>query len=367
MIDFEALQMAISDESPTGNDPRHDTSPYSAYFSLKDVRNTARAAERHALVDNEPLFSLAHHWTEILDRVPTILTTECKDLEFAAWFIEALARHHGFQGLKVGFDTATTLIAQFWTDLYPMPDEDGMETRMAPIVGLNGVEGEGTLLLPIACIPLTEHDGEKAYSLWEYEQALEIDRLDEDKKKHRIDMGAMDLKKVLDAVKATDASFYVQLHHDIEQAIASFNQLVVAMDEASQSSLPSSQITKRMQACLDAVQYLAEDKLKAAAPLPVEDVMIETDGEGDTPTPQTAAAHLVVQLNSRQEAINNLKQIAEFFKKTEPHSPMAYGIDQVVRWSDMSLPDLLEELIADGDARKGYFRLVGIVPENHDS
>ncbi len=42
---------------------------------------------------------------------------------------------------------------------------------------------------------------------------------------------------------------------------------------------------------------------------------------------------------------------------------MAYAIEQVVRWSDMALPDLLEELISDGDARKGYFRLAGIVPK----
>lgn len=366
MIDFDALQTAIHDDHPTGHDPRHDTSPYSAYFSLKDVRNTARALERKGLVDNEPLLSMAHHWQDILVQVPEILTTQCKDLEFAAWFIEALARHHGFRGLQIGFDTASTLIEHFWQDLYPLPDEDGMETRMAPLSGLNGVEGEGTLLMPIACIPLTEYDGEQAYSLWEYEQALEIDRLDEDKKKHRIDMGGADLKKIQAAVKAADASFYQQLYHDIEQAQASFTRMVEAMDEASQASLPSSQISKRLQACLDAVKYLAEDKLAAAPPVTVEEDVTEPEGD-IVVAPQPVMGSVVMQLNSRQEAINNLKQIADFFKKTEPHSPMAYGIDQVVRWSDMSLPDLLEELIADGDARKGYFRLVGIVPENHDS
>ncbi|KKO00274.1 hypothetical protein LCGC14_0130400, partial [marine sediment metagenome] len=46
--------------------------------------------------------------------------------------------------------------------------------------------------------------------------------------------------------------------------------------------------------------------------------------------------------------------------KTEPHSPMSYTIEQVIRWSELSLPELLNELITDSDARTGYFKLSGI-------
>lgn len=358
LIDFEALKTPISEELPTGEDPRSDASPYSAYFSLKDVRNTARAAERSALVDNEPLLNYAHQWHDILEQVPLLLTTQCKDLEFTAWFIEALARNHGFSGLACGFNTANILIEDFWQQLYPSPDEDGLETRIAPLVGLNGVEGEGTLLMPIACIPITENHGEQAYALWEYEQALEIDRLDEDKKKQRLNAGGVELKAVLDAVNASEPSFFRQLYHDIQNCIQAYKLLVEAMDSACGFPLPTTQISKRLQACLDAVAYLAEGKLIEApsdAPLLLDDT--------EPPEVEEPSA-LNVQLNTRKEAIHNLKHIAEFFKKTEPHSPMAYAIEQVVRWSDMALPDLLEELISDGDARKGYFRLAGIAPEN---
>ncbi|MGF1725737.1 type VI secretion system protein TssA [Photobacterium nomapromontoriensis] len=363
VIDFEALKVPIADNNPTGDDPRNDTSPYSAYFSLKDVRNTARAAERHALVDNEPLFNFSHQWHDILEQVPSILTTQCKDLEFTAWFIEALVRNHGFHGLVVGFKTAAILIEHFWDDLYPLPDADGIETRISPLVGLNGVEGEGTLLMPIACIPITELHGEQAYSLWEYEQALEIDRLDADKKKQRIDMGGVDLQELQAAVKASDAGFYHQLLHDIQDAIQSYSDLVELMDRACGYPLPSSQITKRLQATLNAVMYLAEDKLRVVAPIE-ESTAVSTES---TPSESSPRSGINAQLDTRQEAIANLRLIADFFKKTEPHSPMAYAIDQVVRWSDMALPDLLQELISDGDARKGYFRLVGIVPENQQS
>ncbi len=52
-----------------------------------------------------------------------------------------------------------------------------------------------------------------------------------------------------------------------------------------------------------------------------------------------------------------------FFRKTEPHSPMSYAIEQVIRWSDLSLPELLQELIQDGEARNGFFKLSGIKTE----
>ncbi|PSU34132.1 type VI secretion system protein TssA [Photobacterium lutimaris] len=359
-IDFAALMQPISNELPAGEDPRTDTSPYSAYYTLKDVRNTARATERRSLVDNEPLLSSAHHWKDILEQVPDLLNSTSKDLEFTAWLIEALVRNYGFSGLASGFKIATILISEFWPHLYPFPDEDGVETRVASIVGLNGIEGEGTLLLPIACIPITDFSGGKNFSLWEYEQALEIERLDEDKKKQRIDSGGIELKDVIEAVNGSSSIFYQALYRDIAYSIEQYNEMVEAMDLACGTPQPSTNISKRLQSCLDAISYLAKDKLDVE--VKAED--LSSEDEQNSVYEDRANQVLDVQLNTRQEAINHLKAIAAFFKKTEPHSPMAYGIEQVIRWSDMALPDLLEELITDGDARKGYCRLVGILADD---
>ncbi|ELR64603.1 Putative protein ImpA [Photobacterium marinum] len=358
LINLELLKQPVSDEFPAGEDLRNDITPTSPYFSLKDVRNNARAAERNALVENEPLLSYSAKWKDILTSVPNILTTQCKDLEFTAWYIEALARTYGFAGLNCGFTVAKILIEEFWGYLYPLPDEDGIETRIAPLIGLNGFEGEGTLLMPIACIPITEHNGEHAYSLWEYEQALEIDRLENDKKKQRLDAGGIELADVLAAVEASSTDFYKQLALDIQQAVASYELLVQVMDEVCEISLPTSHISKRLQSCKEAVDYLAGDRIDE-----VETVEIVIDESDINVSDEAVTTSINFQLNSRQEAINNLKNIAVFFKKTEPHSPMAYAIEQVVRWSDMTLPDLLSELISDGEARNGYFRLVGIESE----
>jgi type VI secretion system protein ImpA len=55
-----------------------------------------------------------------------------------------------------------------------------------------------------------------------------------------------------------------------------------------------------------------------------------------------------------------LERIADFFRRTEPHSPVSYALEQVVRWGGMSLPELLKELISEESVRRDLFRRTGI-------
>ncbi|GAA5217853.1 type VI secretion system protein TssA [Corallincola platygyrae] len=356
-FNFDAIRSPIHGEVKTGSDLRQDASPQSPYFSLKEIRNRARAAERKALVDGEDLSSFAKEWLPILNQVPEQLYTSTKDLELSAWLIEASCRIHGFSGLSKSFEVAAILIETFWEGIYPLPDEDGVETCVAPLTGLNGIDGEGALLMPISSIPLTEEGEHGPYSLWQVEQALEVDRLDEEKKRAKLDAGATSLDEVMDCAKSSSQAFFVSTKTSIEQALLAFKRLSDAMDSACQSPQPTSQIQKRLQNALDSIIYLAGDKLN---------ILSESDTDQHALVNESACADAPVSsdtLASRKQAIMTLRQVAEFFKNTEPHSPMAYGIEQVIRWSDMSLPELLNELITDGDARNGYFRLTGIPVE----
>ena len=68
------------------------------------------------------------------------------------------------------------------------------------------------------------------------------------------------------------------------------------------------------------------------------------------------------RVQTREDAFRALLQVAEFFKRTEPHSPVSYALEQAVRWGKMPLPDLLAELIPEEAAREQLFKLVGIKP-----
>jgi type VI secretion system protein ImpA len=65
-------------------------------------------------------------------------------------------------------------------------------------------------------------------------------------------------------------------------------------------------------------------------------------------------------VETRQEAFQTLLGVADYFRRTEPHSPVSYALEQVVRWGRMPLPDLLAELVSDRSTREDIFKRTGI-------
>ena len=354
LIDFEMLINAIDASAPAGIDPRTDISPTSQYYQLKDIRGQARANERALLSEDEDFQALASDWRPLSETIPTVLCQQVKDLEYCAWLIEAWCRTHGFAGLSAGFKTTRLLIEHFWPSLYPLPDEDGMEVRIAPLIGLNGYEGDGALITPILSIPLTDVTVHGQFACWQYERAADISRKDEKRQKQKADAGIASLEQIKDAVAETSVGFYQNLKQQIETAIAEFALLSQAMDAAMNGEpQPTSAISKTLQKCLDAVNYLAADKLAQQL---VSEQLTDVAAEGLT----AATDPVAHQVQTREQVLHSLKQAAEFFRKTEPHSPISYALEQVVHWSGLSLPELLQELIDDNNSRNHYFRLAGI-------
>ncbi|MGR5235982.1 type VI secretion system protein TssA [Vibrio alfacsensis] len=363
---YDAAQKPISNEQPTGIDPREDVSPQSAYYRLKDHRMAARNAERNAIVEEESILTHTNLWRVFIDEVPDVLASQSKDLEFLAWLIEALTRIYGFRGLGIGYELATSYIDNYWDDLYPMPDEDGMETRISPIIGLNGIDSEGTLIFPIASIPLTGIGVDQAYAFWEYQQAVELERLDEDKRRYKVEQGAVELSRIADTVKTTSNDFYEELIADLEFAMTSFNQFSQKLDDAVDDVTPSSYISKKLESIHSALKHLLGDRFK-----PLKQSVVVDEHEAEVEKQVTLATGptadlIAANMQSREQAIDQLQKVADFFRESEPHSPVSYSIEQIIRWCGMPLPELLAELISDGDAKRSYFRLVGIAEQNEN-
>lgn len=66
---------------------------------------------------------------------------------------------------------------------------------------------------------------------------------------------------------------------------------------------------------------------------------------------------------TRESALQELDRIAEYFKRTEPHSPLAYTLEEAVRRGRMSLAELLAEVLPDADARNGMLARLGMRPD----
>ena len=71
-------------------------------------------------------------------------------------------------------------------------------------------------------------------------------------------------------------------------------------------------------------------------------------------------------ITSREQAQKILMKVADFYRRTEPHSPVSYAVEQALRWAQMTLPELLTVLVPDESARAEYFRLAGIPQPSND-
>lgn len=364
LLDIQALVADIAPEQPCGDDTREDVSPQSPYFTLKDLRSQARALERQVLADDEIV--TVPQWRALATDIPVLLTERTKDLEYVAWLIEALCREHGFIGLSDGFLLAREFLLNHWDHLYPSPDEEGLATRIAPLVGLNGLDAEGTLIQPILSIPLFQDESGGAYATWHAEQAAEVGRLDDDRAQNRIRSGAASPEQLQAAVANTPVEELASTREAIRAAQQAFLTLSQAMDEVMAEPQPTTNIRQALDRCLAVLNHHAGARIdqwtqQHAQVFEAESAPEQLDAVGETaPAGAQKIDPVQVAVESRSQALAELRRLSDFFLRTEPHSPVSYAIRQAVRWSELSLPELMQELIDDGGARSGFYRLTGV-------
>jgi type VI secretion system protein ImpA len=360
VLEFATLLAPIPGDKPAGVDLRSDPSPTSAYYAIKDARNAARAAERQLVLDGEEPTAPAD-WRPVLQQAKKALAEHTKDLEITAYLIEALVRLHGFAGLRDGFRLARELVEHYWDGLFPMPDEDGLETRVAPLTGLNGDDAEGTLLVPIARVPITAATSIGRLDCTHYQQAVALGKLADAKvREQKVAAGALSLDAFQKAVGESSTPFYTNLVEDLNQCREEFAKLGAALDvRCDGRAPPSSQIRTALEACLDLIKDVARAKLAVALPSVAE--AADADGEAAPASGSDGRTGEATDvLRNREDAFRQLLKIAEYFQRTEPHSVVHYALEQVVRWGRTPLPELLAELIPDDSPRNALFKQVGI-------
>lgn len=355
VIDVAELTAPVSSDNPVGVDLRADAAVTSLYAQIRDARKAARAAERSNLFD-EGNTDAADHWRIVAERVPVALKQHSKDLEISCWYVEALIRKAGFAGLRDGFALIRQLIEQYWDGIYPLPDDDGIETRVAALTGLNGEGAEGVLIAPIRTAMITESGARGAFAFWQYKQAADAQRMsDEQGRADQIAKNGFSLEDIEKAVEESSTQFYVDLRDDVRDALAEYTRIAQLLNErcGTHKAPPTSNIVNILTEILGAINHVAKFKL------PQADLAASGDAAG-----QGDAAHEFAlatgNIKSRQEAFQQLNQISQFFRRTEPHSPISYIIEKAVRWGNMSLGELMHELIPDAGSRSTYGSLTGV-------
>ncbi|VAW89046.1 Uncharacterized protein ImpA [hydrothermal vent metagenome] len=362
IIDIDELLKPISEEHSVGENLRLNNTPSSQYSTIKDARNAARAAERKSMFDDSNT-EASEHWKKIITLAPKILISEAKDLEIASWYTEALIRKSGFTGLRDGFTLLRQLVEQYWeAGLYPAADEDGIETRVAPISGLNGEGSDGVLLSPIRRTEITDNFVPGPFSLWQYKQAVDLSRMAEgNERDQQISKIGFSMEDIGNAVEQSSSDYFVNLRDDITICLTEYKALTeLLITHCGHDAPATNKIIELLQETLNAVNHIAKHKYPPEEETVSDGFSEEIQAELSNHSPVSAGP-----ISSRNDAFRQLKTISDFFRSTEPHSPISYALDKAVRWGDMPLDELMSELIPDHSSRATYSSLTGVKTDDN--
>lgn len=353
-MDLEMLLRPLSGASVCGEDMM-----FSSEF---DAIREARRFEDPSLSQGEWVTEIKEaDWAAVVTMGARLLETRTKDLRLAVWMTEALARSRGLSGLAEGFALVDRLCEAYWAEIHPEAEEGDVELRVG---NLDWLVNQSVRL--VRETPLTA-SAKGTFSLLDLESARTLASVMERNPRQaealaaeaRVTMEGFDaarrdtdgqhfLRVMSAAGEARDAALGLRVRLDrlLGQDAPAFGALLDALEEVQQTLRRYASEAGVLAAAAAMPREVVPASLRAAAPL----------GGG----PGELGAGLGGAVRSREQAIRQLQEIAAFFKRTEPHSPVAYLAEKAARWGSMSLHDWLRSVVKDDTALAHVEELLGV-------
>jgi type VI secretion system protein ImpA len=327
-IEVDDLLQPIAGANPAGESLR--------YEGTYDRIAEARREDDPKL--SQGIYKTAHKradWATVSAVCVEALTTRTKDLQIAGWLLEAWLHRDGFAGVAKGLRVVAGMCELFWNEMYPEIEPNDMEGRIAPFDWI-----EQKLSLKLKQIPLTMHSEGESYSYVDWERACHFENLamkDPRALQEALEKINPSVSAFRNAVRATERSFYAELVCDLDDAIEACAQLEQMLDEKCGKNAPG---FRQFREALNAIRQLicqdmGEEEIKA-------DVH-----ELESPQPAVSESEPSSggPIRSRADAYRRLSEAADYLLRAEPHSPTPYLVKRAVEWGNMSLPELLQQIV----------------------
>jgi type VI secretion system protein ImpA len=347
-MNFDALLAPVSEAFPSGEDL--------SFSSEFDAIGELRRADDPTLDQGEWVTSLkVANWPAVLTQCEQLLSARSKDLRVAAWLTDANARLHGYAGLADGLMLCRQLCQRFWADLHPQLDEGGDAEQRAGSLRWLLAQVEA-LARQLAVL---KH-GTRTYSLSEMESAQAGGRTAEQRGDAAPHGDRITVDDLAAARRGTPREFFAVNSSEAKRAQVELAELQLVIDPLMGADGPAFTGARRaLEDAVHAVERLAReaDPLGAAAAL--------ASGQTTTSGSDEAGAATGVfsgSLRTRAEALQQLRVVAEFFRRTEPHSPVAYLADRAAQWGDMPLHAWLRAVMKDAGSLTHIEELLGVPP-----
>lgn len=388
-MDVEVLLSPIAAHSPCGEDM--------SFSNEFDQIAEMRRADDPSLDQGAWVTALKQaDWPGVVRQCSDLLRTRTQDLRLALWLTEASALSDGHRGLAEGLSLCTALCERHWAELHPRPEGGDMEERIGNIAWLL------QRLVELApALPVTQSRKGERYSLRDLAHARLRDAKAGDGHSASaspalagattgpdggLPLTAARFRQALADTPATQLRSTFAAQQDAQAALLRWQTVVdthlgqdgpsfVAAREAlAQVTHELGRLLREVGVAPAVADSAPGDSAawQAASPqeLPNSPSQVPGDVGQGTAGIANAIAHAHAQgkhntgvlraPQTRGEALQQLREVAAFFRQTEPHSPVAYLAEKAVKWGDMPLHQWLQEVVKDGGAMNHLNELLGL-------
>lgn len=405
MFTAEQLLHPISEAQPAGANL--------SFSSELDAIALARKFDDPSLDQGEWVTDLKEaDWDFVEQRCAALLAGQSKDLRLAVWLTEAAAQQHQLRGLAEGYRVLAGLCEQFWDlGLYPEADDGDQDQRIG---NLSWILARTPAL--VRAMPLTESRN-GGYSTIDFETARKRasnggGNGGSNGSSNGSDGGASgDAPKLADmeaAKRNNSPQFCAAFVADAQYCVDALRQLEQAADARLGADSPGFAAARdALQAMLHAMPAASVSAGAAGMGMGAGAGIGSGAGIGNgtwigngAENGNGGAAHLHAgsagsahaadhvaghatdrgadhagayaqqrpaapgAIETRAQAIAQLRAVAQFFRVTEPHSPVSYFAEKAASAGEQDLHTWLRSVIKDGASLSHIEELLGVQPPN---
>lgn len=369
-LELEGLLKVISDEAPCGI----DCSFSNEFYAIKKAR-----------IQDDPLLEQGDwvaepkqaDWAFVSSQSIELLTEKTKDIRLYGWLLEAWSNLYGFEGIAKGLELTQQSLTEFWMLLHPEIAEDDLDQRLGLLQGLINQ-------LPVLIKKTAITNTAISYSLMDYDALLHQQNL---RRKHAEDYDDVATNTSLEQFEQelfnTSKSFQYKNYQAFLEILKQWNILREVLDGLMGVDAPSfAAIESQLESLHSNLKKIYKTEAFGLQPAMATADSVEEKSAADQQTSTQLTEHIAVSASAinqpfqpkiqshvanREQAMQVLQEISDYFQLNEPHSPVSYMLQKTIKWSQMPLHEWLAQVIKHEDPLEAVHEILGVQRNTNDT
>lgn len=326
-------------------------------------------------------------WSFVASKIQELLVNQSKDIRLLTWLTEAWTNLHGYAGISAGLDLSQKMIQQYWDDLYPHIEDHDLDQRIGLLQGLMNQlpnlikkaplyqDSPYNLLDYERLIYQYNHKVKQFYDIQQSAVLLEMEQFEQqlsvlgqtqrnttNQHVKTILQHWTQLKQLLEQLLGLEAPSFAAIDAQFEDIAININKiyktdiLIMTEKQNNISRKLEQQYPNSTSSNIGNTEHFTDINLVD----PVSSSNAQLQQFGFQPQSQN-------HLQNREQALQMISEIANYFAQYEPHSPVSYLLRQSIQCSRLPLHQWLAQVIKNQSSLESIQELLGVNNENNPS